>query len=267
MIIGEKRYVAGIDVGSTAIKVTLYDGFRHENWLEPSGWNPRQGATALLSRATQAWGIDIASLSRIFGTGYGRVGLAFLSKAITEITCHGRGAASLSPGVRTVIDIGGQDAKAISVDASGKVLDFVMNDKCAAGTGRFLQVMATALDLDIADMTAMVSESAEAHPINSMCAVFAESEIIGLLNKGVSRSAIILGLYKSIASRTAAMAYRINLQPPFVLTGGVSRHSLLRAALEQELKAAIIVPAAAIYAGSLGAALYAWDDLIKGGNE
>ena len=166
-----------------------------------------------------------------------------------------------------MLDIGGQDAKAIRVDQAGKVVDFIMNDKCAAGTGRFLQVMANAMAIDISELAALDSDNLpEAHPINSMCAVFAESEVIGLLNQGVSRLAIILGLYKSISSRIVSMAARVYPQPPFVLTGGVSKHALLRAELERELKEQVIVPEDAVFAGSLGAALYAWDDLIKGGN-
>ena len=258
--------VAGIDVGSTAIKITLYDGIRYAGWMETTGWEPRRAATGLLDRAALNWGIEVGALSGIYATGYGREGLAFATKAITEITCHAKGAAYLHPGVRTVIDVGGQDAKAIRVEDGGKVADFIMNDKCAAGTGRFLQVMAHALGLEVAEMAELGSQEAtSAHPITSMCAVFAESEVIGLLNQGVPRAAIVAGLYRSIAARIAAMASRIDPRPPVLLTGGVAFHSPLRGELERALKVPVVVPEDAVYAGSIGAALYAWEDLQQGG--
>jgi (R)-2-hydroxyacyl-CoA dehydratese activating ATPase len=259
------KTVAGIDVGSTAIKITLYDGGSYVSWLEATGWDPRRAAAELLAKATLNQGLDVGSLAGIYATGYGRSGLAFVTKAITEITCHAKGAAYLYPGARTVIDVGGQDAKAIRVEDGGKVADFIMNDKCAAGTGRFLQVMAHALGMDVAEMAELGSrEATGAHPITSMCAVFAESEVIGLLNQGIARAAIVAGLYRSIAARIAAMAARIAPHPPVLLTGGVSLHSPLRRELERELKVPVIVPEDAVYAGSIGAALYAWEDLQKG---
>ncbi|MDR3565779.1 MAG: acyl-CoA dehydratase activase [Negativicutes bacterium] len=261
-----KETVAGIDVGSTAIKITLYDGTRHASWMEAAGWDPRRAAAGLLNTAAASWGLDAGSLVSVYTTGYGRTGLSFSTKALTEITCHARGAAYLYTDVRTVIDIGGQDAKAIRVEAGGKVTDFIMNDKCAAGTGRFLQVMAQALGLDMSEMIELgAQESIEAQPITSMCAVFAESEVIGLLNHGIPRAAIVAGLYKSIAGRIAAMAARISPCAPVLLTGGVSCHSPLRRELERELKMPVIVPGEAVYAGSIGAALSAWEDLQKGG--
>ncbi|MDT8900147.1 acyl-CoA dehydratase activase [Anaeroselena agilis] len=257
--------VAGIDAGSTAIKVTLYDGTLTENMIEPAGWNGREVAAGMLARAASRRGVRVEEIARIYGTGYGRVGLVFLTKAVTEITCHARGAAFLAPGVGTVIDIGGQDVKAIRVDGSGRVLDFIMNDKCAAGTGRFLQVMAGALGMDLATMASLSAVGAEACPINTMCTVFAESEVIGLLNRGTPRETIIAGLYKSIASRVAAMTARITPCQPVVLTGGVALHPSMHKALESELKLPVTVPGQAVFAGSVGAALLAWDDLQRGG--
>lgn len=260
------KTVAGIDVGSTAVKITLYDGKRHASWLSPAGWEPHKVAAGLLAEAAMSWGSAVGNLAGVYATGYGRAGLAFVAKAITEITCHARGAAFLHPGAPTVIDIGGQDAKAIRVAEDGKVTDFIMNDKCAAGTGRFLQVMANALGLALAEMAELGSQAeVEAHLITSMCAVFAESEVIGLLNRGVPRPAIVAGLYRSIAARIAAMASRITPCSPVLLTGGVAFHSPLRHALERELKLPVLVTRDAVYAGSIGAALFAWDDLIKGG--
>jgi len=256
--------VAGIDAGSTAIKITLYDGALMEHLIEPAGWNPREVAGEVLAKAANLWDVAVDDIARVYGTGYGRVGLGFLSKAVTEITCHARGAAFLAPGVGTVIDIGGQDVKAIRVDGNGRVLDFIMNDKCAAGTGRFLQVMAGALGMELVAM-ASLPDDGDACPINAMCTVFAESEVIGLLNRGTPRDSIVAGLYKAIASRVAAMAARITPCPPIVLTGGVAQHHPMRKALEYELKLPVTVPGKAVFAGSIGAALLAWDDLQRGG--
>lgn len=252
---------AGIDAGSTLIKIALYDGSRLECWQRPAGWNPQEEATALLSAATAAWSIRVADLASIVGTGYGRNSLPCVTKAVTEISCHARGAIFLSPGARTVIDIGGQDAKTIVLDSQGKVSDFVMNDKCAAGTGRFLQVMAHALELSLAEIARLSFAGEAACKINSMCTVFAESEVIGLLNRGHSRHAIMAGLYRSIASRVAAMAARLSPAPPLLLTGGLSQHACLVDALQAELKVPVTVPGRAVYAGAIGAALNAWESI------
>ncbi len=260
----EQEIVAGVDAGSTAIKVTLFDGTAMANYLEPAGWNPRETATVLLSKAAGLRGVKAGGLARVYGTGYGRVGLGFLAKAVTEITCHARGAAYMAPEARTVIDIGGQDVKAIRIDGAGRVRDFVMNDKCAAGTGRFLQVMAGALGMDLGTMAALPADG-DACPINAMCTVFAESEVIGLLNRGTPRETIVAGLYKSIAGRVAAMAARITPCPPVVLTGGVALHQALHKALENELGLKVTIPGEAVFAGSIGAALLAWEDLRRKG--
>jgi len=259
-----KMIVAGIDAGSTTVKVTLYDGMHMESWLGLAGWNPRAEATTLLQQAVVKWGTDRADLTYIIGTGYGRVNLPFVSKSMTEITCHAKGGFYLYPGVGTVIDIGGQDAKAIRVDKNGKVSDFIMNDKCAAGTGRFIQVMANALGLDVAGIAQLdLLPGEEACTINSMCTVFAESEVIGLLNQGYSRQAIMAGIYQSIASRIIAMAATICPTSPVVFTGGVSQNVWLCTALEHKLNMPVIVPEQAVFAGAIGAALYAWEEVIK----
>jgi predicted CoA-substrate-specific enzyme activase len=260
----KKIIVAGIDAGSTTVKVTLYDGTTMESWLGLAGWNPQAEATALLGKGVGSWQTSIENLAYIIGTGYGRVNLPFVTKSMTEITCHGKGAAFLHPGVCTVIDVGGQDAKAIRVLPSGKVSDFIMNDKCAAGTGRFMQVMAHALGIDVSNMeqTALLPGE-EACTINSMCTVFAESEVIGLLNQGRSRQAIMAGIYQSIASRIGTMAATVGLESPLVFTGGVSQNITLCEKLENVLKMPVIVPEQAVFAGSIGAALYAWDEVKK----
>ncbi|WP_371379800.1 acyl-CoA dehydratase activase [Sporomusa aerivorans] len=250
--------VAGIDAGSSAIKLTLYDGKNSKNFICPAGWNPKEQAADLLAAAMA--GVGALEPAYIVGTGYGRLNLPFITKAMTEITCHGRGAGFLLPGACTVIDIGGQDAKAIRIDQQGKVQDFVMNDKCAAGTGRFLQVTAQALGLDIAEIGNFSGEpDAEACTINSMCTVFAESEVIGLVNRGVPRQAIIRALYTSIAGRVAVMAAAIQPAAPVAFTGGLAQNQALRQELAGKLGLAVVTHPEAVFAGSIGAALFAWD--------
>lgn len=252
------KIVVGIDAGSSAIKLSLYDGETIENRLCPSSWNPKEQAGGLLAAALAGQGLTQAAY--IVGTGYGRLNLPFVTKAMTEITCHARGAGYLLPAARTVIDIGGQDAKAIRVDDGGKVQDFVMNDKCAAGTGRFLQVMANALGLDVADIGSIEADAGgQVCTINSMCTVFAESEVIGLVNRGVAREAIIAALYTSIANRVAVMAAAVQPLAPVAFTGGVAQNRALRLQLEARLGLPVITSDQAIFAGSIGAALYAWD--------
>ncbi|HWR40777.1 MAG TPA: acyl-CoA dehydratase activase [Patescibacteria group bacterium] len=256
---GVALVVAGVDAGSTAIKVTLYDGRRLLNRMAPAGWNPKEAAAALLQKTAVEWEMEPTALDGIVGTGYGRNGLSFVTRSVTEITCHGRGSAYLQQGCRTVIDIGGQDAKAIRIDEQGRVVDFVMNDKCAAGTGRFLQTMAQALDLDVAELSEVALAATEACTINAMCTVFAESEVIGLLNRGCSRPAIVAGLHRSVANRVGAMAARVSPIGPVTLTGGVAVNDHLRQELARNLGLPVHSPAAAVFAGSTGAALIAWD--------
>lgn len=249
--------VAGIDAGSSAIKLSLYDGKHMKNVSCPSGWNPKEQAASLLAGALAQQ--EVSTPVYLVGTGYGRSNLPFVTKAMTEITCHARGAAYLLPEAKAVIDIGGQDAKAIRIDEQGKVQDFIMNDKCAAGTGRFLQVMANALGLDVAEISHIEAGVERQCTINSMCTVFAESEVIGLVNRGVAREAIIGALYTSIANRVAAMAAGIQPTPPVAFTGGVAQNQALRRELAARLGLEVITHDQALFAGSIGAALYAWD--------
>ena len=257
--------VAGVDAGSTALKVALYDGKRFSYHIRPAGWNPREETLALLKEAACGWQIDIRELKQVVGTGYGRSNLPFVAQTMTEITCHAKGAAYLCPDANTVVDIGGQDAKAIRIDHFGRVQDFVMNDKCAAGTGRFLQVMTMALGIPLSTLADMSLEEVAPCPINAMCTVFAESEVIGLLNQGKDRYTILAGIIKSITGRVTAMAGRINPQEPVVLTGGMSRITTLINYLEQDLGQKVIVPEQAVFAGAIGAALLAWDKNEKSG--
>ena len=180
----------------------------------------------------------------------------FVNKAVTEITCHARGAAYLVPNSPMVIDIGGQDSKVIKIDQKGQVLDFAMNDRCAAGTGRFLQVIAAALGSDVSELSELgLNKSPLA--LNSMCAVFAESEVIGLLASGHDKGEIVAGLHQSIARRIASMAGRLGSAERIAFTGGVARNEGLRRCLQEALGMEVVVPDMCQMAGALGAALLA----------
>ncbi|MFQ8738526.1 MAG: acyl-CoA dehydratase activase [Bilophila wadsworthia] len=191
--------VAGVDVGSVAAKAVIFDPQSRSllgKAVLPTGWNAREaGEKALAAACADAGGI---AASRIVGTGYGRISLPFADKVITEITCHARGAVHLFPGTGVVLDIGGQDSKVISTAPDGSVQDFLMNDKCAAGTGRFLQVLSGILGMELAELGEAAGRGKPA-AISSMCAVFAETEIIGLLARGTPPADIAAGVFRSIA--------------------------------------------------------------------
>ncbi|MCX5779697.1 MAG: acyl-CoA dehydratase activase, partial [Firmicutes bacterium] len=175
--------VIGIDIGSVAAKGIIVSSGIQQRTIVPTGWSPRDAGKQIINQLLDLSGIERRQVERIFVTGYGRVAFDQADKTITEIKCHARGIAQLYPEVRTIIDIGGQDSKVIRIGERGQVLDFAMNDKCAAGTGRFLQVMATALGLDVSELGEN-EEPDQMQAISSMCTVFAESEIIGLLARG-----------------------------------------------------------------------------------
>ncbi|MGD9368943.1 MAG: acyl-CoA dehydratase activase, partial [Desulfobacteraceae bacterium] len=177
-----KEWVAGIDVGSRTTKVVILSSGRIlAGAVLDTGIDAEKSAETALMHARQKAGIGKGRPGAVVGTGYGRVSLSFLDKTATELTCHARGCHFINPEIRTVIDIGGQDSKVVHLDADGSMVDFVMNDKCAAGTGKFLEMAARTLELDLTDMADMPSDAAQACTMNSMCAVFAETEIISLL--------------------------------------------------------------------------------------
>jgi (R)-2-hydroxyacyl-CoA dehydratese activating ATPase len=249
---------AGIDLGSTTIKVVLYNGREYLARMKYASWNPSGIARELLESACQEAGLSGVPTS-LATTGYGRKSMEEASFTYTEIACHARGATFLVPGCRFVIDIGGQDAKGIRLTDDGRVGDFVMNDKCAAGTGRFLSTIGQALGVKV-DHLAKHALGISPHRINAMCTVFAESEVISLINQGVPRDAIIAGLHASIVRRTVSMVSSLHPEPPVVFTGGVSQNKDIAERLSQELGIPVIVPEDAVFAGALGAALLAWEN-------
>ncbi|HPC48398.1 MAG TPA: acyl-CoA dehydratase activase, partial [Deltaproteobacteria bacterium] len=222
-----------------------------------TGYNVETASRKVYEELLADLGIDASSVDRVVSTGYGRGGVPFAHKALTEIICHGAGAHFLMPGVRTVIDIGGQDSKAMVVDTLGMVKDFVMNDKCAAGTGRFLEVMARALEVNLDDFGAQSLTAAAPARISSICTVFAESEVISLISKGEARENIIAGIHEAVASRVYAMAQRIRAEPPIMMTGGVAKNVGVVKALEQRFATPVHVDANAQVNGAIGAAVLA----------
>ena len=244
----------GIDIGSTATKAIVYDGWIIGKAMEPTGWDPKEAGLRAFREALDMAGIKEERVGPIVGTGYGRISLPIFTDRVTEITCHARGAHHLNPATRTVIDIGGQDCKVISLNADGSVADFIMNDKPAAGTGRFLQVMAGILDVSL-DELGELAVGAEPVPLSSMCTVFAESEVIGLLARGTGKGSIAAGIVDTIARRIQGLAGRVPLMETVAFTGGLARNGHICGKIALYLDTRLHVPAEPQFVGALGAAL------------
>ncbi len=250
--------VSGLDIGSLSSEaVILRDGEIMSYSLVPTGADARRAVQACMEGALEAAHLKFEDLSATVATGYGRISVPFATGTLTEITCHARGAHWLFPHTRTVIDMGGQDSKVISIDGDGRVVDFVMNDKCAAGTGRFLEVMADALEVDLTEMGERSLQARGNVIISSMCTVFAESEVISLIAKGCSKDDIIRGLHEAISKRIFTMAGKLRMEKPITMTGGVAKNQGIVEALRKSLKAEIQVPEEPQIVGALGAALSA----------
>lgn len=256
-----KGYFAGIDSGSTSTDVVILD--RDQKMVTgvilPTGAGAAVGAERALEQALEQAGLQRSDIDAIVTTGYGRTSIQDGDKSITEITCHARGAHYLDPGVRTVIDIGGQDSKVIRLDENGAVVNFVMNDKCAAGTGRFLEMMARTMEMDLDEMSKAGLHYKEDITISSMCTVFAESEVVSLIAQNKPTDDIVHGLNKAVASKTAALAKRVGGEERYMMTGGVSKNRGLVKTLEEKLGTTLVVSEKAQLCGALGAALFAMD--------
>jgi predicted CoA-substrate-specific enzyme activase len=226
------QWVAGIDVGSRTTKaVILNKGHILASSVIDTGINAEKAAETAMMLARQKAGIDKGEPGAVVGTGYGRVSLSFLDKTATELTCHARGCHFINPEIRTLIDIGGQDSKVVHVDADGAMIDFVMNDKCAAGTGKFLEMAARTLELELTDMADMSSGAAQACAMTSMCAVFAETEIVSLLAKKQTPQDIVSGINRAFAARIGNMVKRLGIKPHLAFVGGVAKNQGLASAL------------------------------------
>ncbi len=261
-------YVAGIDSGSTSTDVVILDqnGKIKSTMIIPTGGGAMMSAEKSLAAAVEKAGIQEEDIVRIVTTGYGRAYIDNGDDSITEITCHAKGAHYLNPNVRTIIDIGGQDIKAISIDEYGAVTNFLMNDKCAAGTGRFLEMMARTLGLSLEEMSTKGLEWKENIVISSMCTVFAESEVVSLVAQNKNVADIIHGLNVSVASKVGALAARLGKKNPgeYMMTGGVAKNQGIINALEEKLGAKLYICDEAQLCGALGAALFAYEKCTAG---
>ena len=257
---------AGIDAGSRAVKVVVIDaagGRVLSRKMRDQGIEQEGLAADLLDQALREAGHNRADLGRTIATGYGRNRIGFADSAVTEITCHAKGVRRLSADAMTIVEIGGQDSKLIRLGKSGLVRDFVMNDRCAAGTGRFLEVVATRLGTGLEDLGRMARTSLHPAPISSMCVVFAETEIVGLLASGAAAGDIAAGVQASIAKRVVAMAGR-NVDEPIYFTGGVALVPGMAEAVSEALGRPVKVPQNPQYTGALGAALIAAGEYTGG---
>lgn len=252
--------VLGLDLGSRAAKAVLFDpaaGRIAAVAVRDSSPDQAADAENLLEAVLTGARGGRADLRRIVVTGYGRVQAGFADETATEIACHALGVTAVRPGVRTVVDIGGQDSKAILLDEDGWVRDFAMNDRCAAGSGRFLEVVARILGTDVDGLSGLARATKAESEISSMCVVFAESEVIGMLARGFPRGAIAAGVVRSIARRVAVLAERVGVRSPVAFTGGVALNEAMAAALGRELRGRLVIPPDPRITGALGAALVA----------
>lgn len=248
---------AGIDIGSTMTKVVIVDE-KETNLVSvigPTGARHRHLALKVMDEAIGRIGLSFDALDFIVATGYGRMNVPFADKQITEITCHARGIRAIFPTVRIIIDIGGQDSKGIKLDAAGKVANFVMNDKCAAGTGRFLEVIAETLGVKLADMGDVSLTAKEYVKISNTCTVFAEHEVTSRLAEGATIPEIVAGLHESIAGRVVNMVRHLGIEKDVVVTGGGAKNIGLVKAIEDKVGFTVLIPPEPFITGALGAAL------------
>ncbi len=256
-------YAAGVDVGSTQTKAVLIneEGEIAGRALVDTGANVIQAAEKAYVASLEASGAEEREVDWVIGTGYGRYRVTFGNAQVTEISCHGRGAVHLFPATRTVVDMGGQDTKAIRVNDEGEIVDFCMNDKCAAGTGRFLGAAAAALDIPLDELGSTALRSDKPVRISTTCTVFAESEVLSWLGKGKKIENILWGVHKSIASRSAGLLRRVGVEDELTFTGGVSRNPAMVAALEERVGTKLNLNEESHFVGALGAALFALDHI------
>ena len=256
-----KMYVLGIDSGSTSTNAVILNENKEIVAFDVVRTGAKSGESAerILSEILERAGLKREDISLIVSTGYGRVSIPFADENVTEISCHGRGAHYFNPDVRTILDIGGQDSKAIRLNENGEVVDFVMNDKCAAGTGRFLEMMARTLEMDISEMGPESLKWKEDIDISSMCSVFAESEVISLIALNKEKADIAHGLHKAIANKSYSLLKRVGLNETFMMTGGVAKNPGVVKAVEEKLGSKLFICKEPEIVGALGAALFGLD--------
>ena len=249
---------AGVDMGAHSVKVVIVDGDKVlARSIAPTGFDPIEAAEKALADAVNQAGIKREDVQKIVATGAGRKSLPFADTSVTEVTADARGTTHLHPSVRTIIDIGAEEARGIAADEQGKVADFAKNDKCAAGSGAFVESMARALEIKVPEMIELSLKSTKDAPINATCAVFAESEVVSLIHSKVEKTDIAHAIHDAIASRVSSMVRRLSIQNDVALIGGVANNAAIVDVMKNHLDTDIIVPENAQYVGALGAALSA----------
>ena len=252
-------HFAGIDIGSTMTKVVIMDEKIIASIVGPTGPEHRRLADQVMAEALKKAHLPFEAIDYIVSTGYGRINVPFADKQITEISCHAKGIAYLFPKASTVIDVGGQDSKGIKIGGNGKPVNFIMNDKCAAGSGRFLDILADALGLDIAELGPLSLDSKQPSEISNICTVYAEQEVRSKLVRGTPLSDLVAGIHESLANRIFRMVNRLKVEPEIILTGGVAKNIGFVKALSDKLGHETTVPSDPLLTGALGAALLGKD--------
>jgi predicted CoA-substrate-specific enzyme activase len=249
------EYFAGIDIGSTMTKAVILGDGVIASVIGPTGPEQRRLANRVMEEALRKAGLPFAAMTYIVSTGYGRINVPFADKQVTEISCHAKGVSSLFPQARTIVDIGGQDSKAITIDQNGRVTNFIMNDKCAAGSGRFVEVIADTVGLKLEQMGDLSIQSTHPAQISNICTIWAQQEVASRLAEGVPLPDLIAGVHRSLADRVARMVKRLKLEKQVILTGGGGKNKGLVKALSEQLDCEILVPPEPLITGALGAAL------------
>jgi (R)-2-hydroxyacyl-CoA dehydratese activating ATPase len=248
-------YFAGIDVGSTMTKAVILNRGVIASVIGPTGPEQRRLANKVMEEALKKAALSFEAITAVVSTGYGRINVPFADAQYTEITCHARGIASLFPQARTIIEVGGQDTKAIKIEATGKATDFVMNDKCAAGSGRFIEVIADALGVPLDDVGGVSLQSTQPARISNICTIWAQQEVAASLAQGIPIPDLLAGVHRSLAERIVTMVHRLRVEEAVVVTGGGAKNKGLLKVLSEQLGHEILVPEEPLLTGALGAAL------------
>ncbi|MBN2033651.1 MAG: 2-hydroxyglutaryl-CoA dehydratase [Deltaproteobacteria bacterium] len=249
------EYFAGIDIGSTMTKAVILSDRIIAFVIGPTGPEQRRLADKVMEELLDKADLPLKALTYIISTGYGRINVPFADKQVTEISCHAKGVVFLFPGARTIIDIGGQDSKGITIDATGRTTNFIMNDKCAAGSGRFVEVIADSLGIDLDRVGDISIQSNSPAQISNICTIWAQQEVAARLAEGTPVPDLLAGVHRSLADRVVRMVKRLKILPDVIFTGGGAKNKGLVQALEEYLDAKILVPPEPLITGALGAAL------------
>lgn len=258
-------FFAGVDVGSlSADTVIMDDGKVVAYSVLPTGGDSTNAAYKAMEVALNQGALQLEDMAYTVATGYGRVNVPFARENVTEISCHARGAHWLFPSTRTILDMGGQDCKAIRCDEQGNVVDFAMNEKCAAGTGRYLEIIAEVLEMRLEEIGPRSLEAKQEVGISSACAVFARSEVLSLVRKGVPKNDVLGGIHEAIVRRVLSLIMRVGIEKDFIITGGIAKNIGVVRRLEKRMGLDAKIPTEPQIVGALGAALFAEERFRSG---